>query len=91
MGKAADNEKHKLRAAFYNNLATGVIITGYAVPYFAFLRKWWDRPPPESLSSLLLELTDKEIWLLSALGLWALMIAWGLRRITNRILEQIDD
>ncbi len=37
MGKAADNEKCKLRATFYNNVAVGCVIAGAAIPYFSFL------------------------------------------------------
>lgn len=33
MGKAAENEKLKLRAAFFNNLAGGLVLTGVVVPY----------------------------------------------------------
>lgn len=33
MGKAADNERIKLKAAFYNNLAVGTVIAGLTVPY----------------------------------------------------------
>jgi hypothetical protein len=92
MGKAANNERIKLRAAFYNNLATGFVITGYAVPYFTFMREWWNRPQPESFSGFLrMVFIDSEVWLLSALGLWVILIAWFLRRMTNQILDQIED
>jgi hypothetical protein len=32
MGKAANNERIKLRAAFYNNLAVAFVVTGVVVP-----------------------------------------------------------
>lgn len=32
MGKAADNEKHKLDATYNNNVAVGLTIAGYWVP-----------------------------------------------------------
>ncbi len=35
MGKAADNERRKLRGTFFNNIAVGLVVTGIAVPYFA--------------------------------------------------------
>jgi hypothetical protein len=51
MGKAADNERIKLRASFRNNLAVAFAVTGLVVPYFAsfshndrinaFLMKLW--------------------------------------------------
>ena len=37
MGKAAYNEKLKLRATFFNNVAVAVLVAGYLVPYFAAL------------------------------------------------------
>jgi hypothetical protein len=40
MGKAADNERLRLRATFYNTLATACIITGLFVPYFVMLTAW---------------------------------------------------
>src|SRR5467141_60196 len=39
MGKAAENEKHKMKANFYNNIAASLIITGLVVPYLAFVFK----------------------------------------------------
>ena len=35
MGKAADNERRKLRGTFFNNVAVGLVVAGIAVPYFA--------------------------------------------------------
>jgi hypothetical protein len=32
MGKAAENERIKLRATFYNNLAIGLILAGFFLP-----------------------------------------------------------
>ena len=39
MGKAADNEKIKLTATFYNNVAVGATITGSIVPLLAYARE----------------------------------------------------
>jgi hypothetical protein len=39
MGKAADNEKLKLRATYYNNIAVAFLITGFVVPYLAVTYK----------------------------------------------------
>ena len=87
MGKAADNERLKLRAAYYNNLATGVVITGYAVPYFALMKKTLESPPAE-LTSLL---TQTDVLVLTGLWLLALLGASMLRGMTNRILARIAD
>ena len=35
MGRAADNERIKLEAAFYNNIGIGLFVAGAVVPYFA--------------------------------------------------------
>jgi hypothetical protein len=91
MGTVANKEKHKLRASFYSNLATGVVITGYAVPYFAYMRKVFEGPTPESFKAMLTSLTDRDVWLLTSVGLWVLLIAWVLRRMANRSLDQIED
>jgi hypothetical protein len=40
MGKAADNERVRLRAMFFNTLAAACIITGLFVPYFVLLTAW---------------------------------------------------
>jgi hypothetical protein len=37
MGKAAKNERRKLTATFFNNIAVAFIAAGFAVPYFAGL------------------------------------------------------
>jgi hypothetical protein len=38
MGKAAENERIKLGATFYNNLAVGLTITGLIVPYLTLIQ-----------------------------------------------------
>jgi hypothetical protein len=40
VGKVADNEELKLRATFYNNLAVGVAIGGFFLPYLAMLQRF---------------------------------------------------
>jgi hypothetical protein len=40
MGKAADNERLKLRAMFFNNLSVACFVTGVFIPYLALLRGW---------------------------------------------------
>jgi hypothetical protein len=40
MGKVADNERIRLRAAFFNALAAACVITGLFVPYFVLLTAW---------------------------------------------------
>ena len=40
MGKAADNERLRLRAVFFNTLAASCVVTGLFVPYFVLLTAW---------------------------------------------------
>jgi len=35
MGKIAENERIKLRAMFFNNIAVGAAITGFVVPFIS--------------------------------------------------------
>jgi len=35
MGKAADNERAKIRATFWNNMAVGLSMTGLVLPYIS--------------------------------------------------------
>src|SRR5262245_12122149 len=42
MGKAAENEQHKLMAAFYNNLAATAAASGVLVPVFGLITKYAD-------------------------------------------------
>jgi len=38
-GKAAKNEKIKLRATYFNNVAVGATITGAIIPFLAYARE----------------------------------------------------
>ena len=91
MGKVAKAEKLKLRASFYNNLATGFVITGYAVPYFAFMRSVWDNPVLVSPAGFFTILTSGEVWFLTVIGFWVILLAWILRRIADNTIRQIED
>jgi len=42
MGKAAKNEKLKLRATFYNNTAVGLALGGALIPYLVAVQKLGD-------------------------------------------------
>jgi len=39
---AAGNERAKLRATYYNTLAAGLFVSGFAVPYFIMFTKFPD-------------------------------------------------
>ena len=42
MGKAAENEQHKLRATFYNNIAITAAASGVLLPVFGLITKYGD-------------------------------------------------
>jgi len=42
MGKAAENEQHKLKATFYNNLAVTAVASGVLLPVFGLITKYGD-------------------------------------------------
>ncbi len=39
MGKAADNERIKLRATYLNNVAVGLVVAGGLIPLFALMQQ----------------------------------------------------
>ena len=39
MGKAAENERIKLRATWFNNISVGLFVAGFIVPYLALIQK----------------------------------------------------
>lgn len=42
MGNAADNERIKLRATFFNNCGVGLLVAGFLVPFLTIATKSWD-------------------------------------------------
>lgn len=46
LSKAARNERAKLKATFFNNVAVGVLLSGYFVPLFAI----WQRIEPHAIA-----------------------------------------
>lgn len=40
MGKAADNERLRLRAIFFTNLSVACFVAGLFIPYLALLKGW---------------------------------------------------
>ena len=92
MGKAADNERRRLQAAFFNNLSVACFVAGLFIPYFALLRGWGQ------LISFFQALVTGE-WTSDvqsdALGLLAAVIALSLcyifRRRADKIARSIQD
>jgi hypothetical protein len=42
MNKAAQNERIKLRATYFNNLSAGLLLGGCLIPYLVFVQKLGD-------------------------------------------------
>ncbi|XIA64898.1 hypothetical protein ACFIOY_40170 [Bradyrhizobium sp. TZ2] len=93
MGKAAENEKLKLRATFLNNVATSVIITGFIVPYYAIISGMFEAGTKAALVrgapcvaawSCIRERTDQ---LIHDPRIWLLLILTGFSVLVARIFR----
>jgi hypothetical protein len=91
MGKAADNERLKLRAIFFNNLSVACFVTGLFIPYLALLRGWGQ-------SMHFFEALLAGEWASArsdALGLLAAVLALSLgyifRRRADKIAQSLQD
>jgi hypothetical protein len=100
MGKVAENEKHKMKANFYNNIAASVIITGLVVPYLAFLFKmnelaaalgWKNSGIKQSVATFLTLENLVRLGVLIATGILAWKIARTLREGVEKELDKITD
>ena len=91
MGKAADNERLRLRAMFFNTLAAACVITGLFVPYFVLLTAWGQMVATfESLA------TGDWVRLQGLMaGLFAtavaLLLGYLFRRTADKIAQSIQD
>lgn len=92
MGKAADNERLRLRAIFFTNLSVACFVAGLFIPYFALLRGWGQ-------SIGFFQALAAGDWTSDtqkdALGLLALVVALSLgyifRRRADKIAQSIQD
>jgi hypothetical protein len=105
MGKAAENEKLKLRATFLNNIATSFLITGFVVPYFAWMTAFIPQsmkivtPPPGwswerwwSPFALIYHSIDKPTaLLLVALSMGSVVAAVAAHMMAQRALNKMTD
>jgi hypothetical protein len=80
MGKAAENERTKLNATFYNNAAVGTFLSGLIIPYIGFYRAVAEGPP--STSHMVLAGVSAAV---------ALSLAWEFRIIADRIIAKLKD
>jgi hypothetical protein len=91
MGKAADNERIKLKATFYNNMAIALAVGGFFLPYLAYAPKaigtwveivaWWRQggPPPQI-----------NYYVAAATILLMLMILYFAKRLRRKADEEIQ-
>jgi hypothetical protein len=90
MGKAARNEIRKIRATFLNNIAVGMFITGFAVPYFAFAAK-----TVETGGGIYIRAFTPDETKIAFAGLISMALAFALsmasRNKARKILEEIED
>jgi hypothetical protein len=82
MGKTAQNEKIKLRAAFLNNCAVGLIIGGVLLPLLAVYARLPFLPAAEDLPVIVLGL------IACLVALWA---AWRHHNAANQELDKLED
>lgn len=91
MGKAANNEKRKLKATFYNNLATAGVITACVGPYISLLNittaidpfskaSWISHLSTENLEQFAVRLT---------VGALVFLLAFLLRKMAEEELDKI--
>jgi hypothetical protein len=93
MGKAANNERIKLKAMYFNNISVGLVVAGALIPYLAIAQR----------ASEILELfrrtmnggsVDFELrgWIAA---IFAIALAWWgaivMRRRADRIIGTIED
>ena len=87
MGKAADNERIRLRATFYNNLSVGCLVAGALVPYVALgrvlaaLNRTGQIPYAEIRNFVAV------IFGVALAGL----ASWWMRKIADSIIQEIPD
>ena len=82
MGKAATNERMKLRATFYNNVAVGATITGAIVPFLAHARELLQKDD---------EFTTTEMVVTLLVILAAATVAVACRHYADRVISSVQD
>jgi len=84
MGKAADNEQIKAKAAFYNNLATGSVIAGLAVPYINLMVS-------APVGGVYPPRTSIQVFYIAMMVVLILLGAGWLRAKANSVLARLQD
>jgi formate/nitrite transporter FocA (FNT family) len=85
MGKAARNERLKITATYLNNIAAGLFVAGFAIPYLAIY-------PTEhkSIQMMLATDADKLYGLLFALAT-AFIASMGAHLLARNLLATVED
>lgn len=81
MGKAADNERKKLRATFYNNLAVGTLLGAVYLPMISFLYT-----PIAQLRP-----SGDDVWYTAVGFVGALAVGVLMRVKANQIIKTVED
>jgi len=85
MGKTADNERIKLKATFFNNIAVGCVVGGATIPYIAFFQKLQNEHVP------IFSADPQLIWsTVGSIGL-ASILAFFFRLEANSQLKRLTD
>ena len=82
MGKAASNEKIKLKATYFNNVAVGATITGSIVPFLAYARELVQSDD---------QFTPVELGITILLIMVAGLVAAACRLQANSTLSKLED
>jgi hypothetical protein len=86
MGKAARNERLKLEATFYNNIAVGLGLAGVFLPVLSILNN-----PPTTFSSFITTIvSEKGIFSIVAV-LAAFFSAYSFYRDARKEIDKIED
>jgi hypothetical protein len=83
MGKAARNERFKIMATFYNNIAVGFIVAGVLVPSFLFVIRVVIGSPVDH--AITLERAEAVLWFLGIAILAGISFHTSARRIVSNI------
>jgi hypothetical protein len=96
LGKAARNERRKLRATFFNNLAVGVSLGGLFIPYLALFQRldevafWLASSINDRMLSLSLVGISKALYTVGSFAL-AMFLARMFLKQAHRTASEIED
>jgi hypothetical protein len=96
MGKTANNERIKLRAGYHNNIAVGLYLGGFLIPYLAIFQK-----SPQIAAFIVSAIEDRKIsvaapdiaYVVAVLLAFAMAIALAGRRrkLADELMQRVTD